>query len=285
VFSGVIALFSSQPTVVVTEKQHTIDTVQEKPTLNRLRGIIIQAASLSHEGHIPSAFSVLNILSVLYQRVLKIDPNHPDVFDRDRFVLSKGHASLALYAVLADRGFFPLEILFQFASYNSPLGGHPHAQKIPGIEASTGSLGHGFPMAVGMALGLKIHKSANRVYCLVGDGECNEGSIWESALLAAHHQLSNLCCVVDYNHSTDRALSMGDISEKFKAFGWDSLTIDGHNEEEIYDALTLRHENKPLAIVAETIKGYGCKSMENEPAWHHKSPTEQELVELLQELL
>lgn len=273
------------PENLLLRKDYDVDPVQRRIALDDLRRIIVQASASAKEGHIPSAFSILEILSVLYNRILRIDPSHPDAFDRDRFVLSKGHASLGLYAVLAARGFFPLELFDTFGAYDSKLGGHPDTTKVPGVEASTGSLGHGLPMAVGMALGLKIRKNSARVFCLVGDGECNEGTVWESALLAAHHQLSNFCCIVDYNHSTDRALLMGDIAEKFIAFGWESRIINGHDENEIYAALTSVHDDKPLAVIAETIKGFGCSMMENEPAWHHKSPNDAELKTILEELL
>ena len=252
--------------------------------INRLKRQIITATVPVEEGHIPSALSILDILWVLYSRVLHIDPNTPKSDDRDRFILSKGHGALALYAVLAERGFFPTYELERFATFNSILGGHPDRNKVPGIEASTGSLGHGFPMAVGVAMALKIQQSPYRVYTLIGDGECNEGTVWESALLAVHHKLSNLCCIVDYNHSTDRALLVGDLERKFSAFGWESCVIDGHDHEQINNALASQPEDRPYVIVANTIKGYGCKRMENNPEWHHKAPSAQELAEILEEL-
>ncbi|MCX5815084.1 MAG: transketolase [Proteobacteria bacterium] len=247
------------------------------------RSIITMSADAG-EGHIPSALSILDILWVLYDGVLHIDPIHPGNPDRDRFILSKGHGTLGLYTILAEKGFFPYADLDTFASYESAFGGHPDCNKIAGIEASTGSLGHGFPMAIGIALGLKIQKKNCKVFTLIGDGECNEGTIWESALLAAHHRLSNLCCIIDYNHSTDRALQVGDLSKKFRAFGWESAIINGHNHEEIYRALTKAHKKRPAAIIAETIKGYGCKTMENNPEWHHKSPNKEELDGILEGL-
>ena len=186
--------------------------------LKELRKQIITISTNAKEGHVPSALSVLDILWVLYNDILRIDPLHPTLLDRDRFVLSKGHAAIGLYVILAHKGFFPVSMLDTFAKYDSILGGHPDKNKVPGVEASTGSLAHGFPLSVGMALGLKIKKSDSRVYAIVGDGELNEGPIWESALLASHHRLSNLCCIVDYNHSTDRALQVGDIVKKFESF-------------------------------------------------------------------
>lgn len=250
----------------------------------KMKRQIVLAAQAAAEGHVPSAFSILDLLWVLYDKVMKVDPGRPSDPNMDRFILSKGHASLALYAVLAEKGYFPHEKFDSFCRYDGNLGGHPDCTKVPGVEASTGSLGHGLPIALGVALGSKIRQFNSRVFCLVGDGECNEGTIWESALLAAHHHLSNLCCIIDYNHSTDRALELGDLAEKFKSFGWDVLEISGHDHNAIYRALSHRHRSRPLAVIAETIKGYGVKRMENEPAWHHRSPNEEELKSILEEL-
>lgn len=252
--------------------------------IKKLKRQIVQASHSAGEGHVPSAFSILDLLWVLYDQVIRVDPKLLDKQEQDRFILSKGHASLALYAVLAEKGFFSDEDFLTFCKFNGNLGGHPDCNKVPGVEASTGSLGHGFPMAVGMALGSRILNIENRVFCLVGDGECNEGTIWESALLAAHHQLSNLCCIVDYNHSTDRALKVGNLADKFQSFGWEALEINGHDQSQIYHALKNCHHNRPLAVIAETIKGKGVKRMESEPAWHHRSPTIEELKDILEEL-
>ena len=252
--------------------------------IQQLKKYILQACFNSKEGHIPSAFSILDILYVLYNSILKVDPANPNDLSRDRFFLSKGHASLGLYAILADRGFFEIEELDSFGTFSSMLGGHPDCNKIPGVEASTGSLGHGLPIATGVAMALKIQNNGASVYVIVGDGECNEGTIWETALLAANHNLNNLTCIVDYNHSNDRALLLGDLSEKFKSFGWNTLEVEGHNHDDLIKNLNLKHQNKPTAIIANTIKGKGIKVMENNPAWHHKTPTELELKEMLQEL-
>ncbi len=245
---------------------------------------ILEMSARAKEGHIPSAFSILDILWVLYDRVMVCDAGNRSAAGKDRFILSKGHASLALYAVLAEKNFFPPSMLDGFAGYDSPLGGHLDRNKIPGVEASTGSLGHGFPMGVGLAMGLRIQKKAGRVYALIGDGEANEGSVWEAALLAAHHKLTNLCCVIDYNHSTDRALRLGDMAEKFRAFGWEARSVDGHDHEALFHALSDLCPTSPTVVIANTIKGSGCAMMENEPAWHHRFPTEAELGEMLKEL-
>jgi transketolase len=188
-----------------------------------------------------------------------------------------------LYAVLASKGILAADALEHFCGYQAALGGHPDSVKLAGVEASTGSLGHGLPIATGMALGAKIQKHGNQIYCLVGDGECNEGSVWESALLASH-QLHNLTCIVDYNHSTDRALQMGDLAAKFRSFGWDTAAIDGHHHGQILQALKQDHPERPLAVIAQTTKGKGVSLMENEPAWHHRSPNPDELQAMLKEL-
>lgn len=252
--------------------------------IKEMKRSIVEMSVVSGEGHIPSALSILDILWVLYTKILRINANNPLDFNRDRFILSKGHGSLALYAVLAEKGFFDKKELNTFGQFNSILGGHPDCNKIPRVEASTGSLGHGFPIALGIALGLKIKKSKASVFVLVGDGECNEGSIWETALLASHHQLSNFCCIVDYNHSTDRALLVGNLVAKFEAFGWKTVSINGHDHSQIKKVLSNFNNNGPLAIIANTIKGYGCRMMENNPAWHHRSPNNEELEEILKEL-
>lgn len=255
-----------------------------KDRIVSLKKMILEVSANAKEGHIASAFSIMDILWVLYHKILSIDSKKPDDPNRDIFILSKGQASLGLYAILLEKGFFNQKTFKSFCEYTSILGGHPDRNKIPGVEASTGSLGHGMPIAVGVALGRKIKNKEQKVFVLIGDGECNEGTIWESALLAAHHKLDNLCCIIDYNHSTDRALLVGNIEDKFKSFGWKGLSIDGHNHKEIEKALKTKHVNQPLAIVANTIKGFGAKMMENNPAWHHRSPNQEELQILMNEL-
>lgn len=249
-----------------------------------LKRQIVLASKSAGEGHIPSAFSILDILWVLYDKVLRVDAKEPKKRDRDRFVLSKGHGSLALYAVLADKKFFPESELNLFATFGGILGGHPDRNKVPGIEASTGSLGHGMPFAVGLALAAKIREHSWRVFVLVGDGECNEGSIWESALLAAHHNLSNLTCIIDHNHSTDRSLVVDDLVEKFSSFGWRCSIVDGHDHAAILEALAESDSAGPRAIIAKTVKGAGTRLTENNPAWHHKSPSDEELKIILEDL-
>ncbi len=252
------------------------------PRLARLKRQIIEVATACNEGHIPAAFSILDILWVLYDRILGITPQTLDDLDRNRFILSKGHASIGLYMVLAERGILDQSHLDNFGRYGSILGGHPDRTKVPGVEASTGSLGHGFPMAAGLALGAKIKKKPAKVFAIVGDGECNEGTIWESAMFAAYRELDNLYCIVDQNHSGDIALHAGDYRQKFEAFGWHAIRINGHDPDEIYAALTLHVPGKPVAVIAETIKGNGCKIMENSAEWTHKYPKAEELAALLE---
>jgi transketolase len=261
-----------------------MNRVDASANIKQIREKILVISTRAKEGHIPSALSILDLLWCLYDSILKISP-----FDigRDFFIMSKGHASIGLYSVLAHKGFIEDGALESFAKFNSILGGHPDRNKVPFVEASTGSLGHGMPIAVGVALSKKTNNSGGGVYVLVGDGECNEGSVWESALLASEHQLNNLCCIVDHNHTTDRALSIDSIVDKFTAFGWEVVEIDGHDHCQILNTLghfTARDNAKPFCIVANTIKGKGIRSMENNPEWHHKTPSAQELAIFLEEI-
>ena len=201
------------------------------------------------EKHEPSAFSTLDVLWVLYDRVLRYDAANPRWEGRDRFLLSKGHGPLAFYAILADKGFFPADELRRFMTWEGILGGHPDRNQVPGVEVSTGSLGHGLQMAAGVALALRAKHSDRRVFALVGDGECNEGSIWEAILLAGAKQLSNLTCIVVNNHSS--SLNLGDLAAKFAAFGWSAATVNGRDHDAIYTALTHTEPDRPSAVVAQ----------------------------------
>jgi transketolase len=242
--------------------------------MNKLIKKIVDIATLKKEGHIPSSLSILDIMYVLYNKVLDIEGIKENRIDRDRFILSKGHASLGLYVILDHFGLLK-DDLNTFCDINSKLGGHP-TDKIFGVESSTGSLGHGLPIGIGLALAYKIKKYKSKVYVLIGDGEANEGTIWESALLAKHHNLDNLCCIIDFNHSTDRAVDLGDLKNKFESFGWDAVEVDGHNHHELLEKLTNTPTNKPTCIIANTIKGKGISIIENNPEWHHKFPNEEE---------
>ncbi len=215
--------------------------------IERIRSLM--ALATGDEKHDPSAHSTTDVLWVLYDRVLRFDPSDPSSEDRDRFLLSKGHGPLALYAILANEGFFPVDELRRFLSWEGILGGHPDRNRVPANEASTGSLGHGFPMAVGVALALRAKGSDRRVFVLIGDGEANEGSVWETALLAGDLGIANLTAILVDNKSSTR--SMGDISAKFVAFGWSARTVDGRNHDAIHRALTSPHRDRPSILVAE----------------------------------
>ena len=249
--------------------------------MNSLIKKIVDIATLKKEGHIPSSLSILDIMYVLYNDVLDINSIKENRIDRDRFILSKGHASLGLYVILDHFGLLKDDIN-TFCDVDSKLGGHP-TDKIFGVESSTGSLGHGLPIGIGLALAYKIKKYKNKVYVIVGDGEANEGTIWESALLASHHNLDNLCCIIDFNHSTDRAVDLGNLKGKFDSFGWNVIEIDGHNHNEILNALTTS-SIKPTCVIANTIKGKGISMIENNPEWHHKFPNEEEYNQIMSTL-
>jgi transketolase len=241
--------------------------------MNNLIQKVVDIATLKKEGHIPSSLSILDIMYVLYDKVLDINSIKENKINRDRFILSKGHASLGLYVVLDHFGLLK-EDINTVCDLDSKLGGHP-TDKIFGVESSTGSLGHGLPIGVGLALAYKIKKYKNKIYVIIGDGEANEGTIWESALLANHHNLNNLFCIIDFNHSTDRAVDLGNLKMKFDSFGWDVIEIDGHNHNEILNALTYS-STKPICVIANTIKGKGIPLIENNPEWHHKFPNSEE---------
>ena len=251
----------------------------QRSIINRMRGQILRMSAQAGEGHVPSSLSILDLLYVTYSRFMPAPNAITD--SANKFVLSKGHASLGLYVVLAEMGYFPSAWFDTFAKFESNLGGHPDSRKIPGVEASTGSLGHGLPIAVGIALGKKIKEEDSKVFVLIGDGEMNEGAIWESLLLASHHELGNLTMMVDANNSTNRALGLGNLVEKLNSFGWNAIEIDGHDHREIADAMSRVTTKSPTAIIARTIKGYGIKEMENNPAWHHASPNSEQLASFL----
>jgi transketolase len=249
---------------------------------------MIHRAKSSHVG---SAFSMADLLAVLYTKILRVDPDRPDWPDRDRFILSKGHACAPLYAVLAERGFFPTTWLDDFYQDGSRLAGHATHSGVPGVEASTGSLGHGLPIACGMALAGKRDKRAFRVFALLSDGECDEGSTWEAILFAGHHKLDNLIAIVDYNKiqslgSVKEVLDLDPLADKWRAFGWAVREINGHDIAQIEQSLGAVpfEANCPSCIVAHTVKGKGVSFMENELLWHYRAPDEEELARALTEL-
>jgi len=248
-----------------------------------IRKDILRVAVASRHGHIPSCFSVVEILLAVYAR-MRHDPVDPDSPDRDLFILSKGHAALAHYCVLARAGYFTAEDILTLGEYGSSFGCHADRRKIPGVEASTGSLGHGAGLAVGMALGSRILGSGRHVYTLVGDGEANEGSIWEAALVAESLGLANLTVIYDGNMSHSRGLQVPNPGKKFAAFGFTVFPVNGHDPAELDQALAARAPG-PKAIIARTEKGHGCPTLvENHYAWHGKIPDDEQLSILLREL-
>lgn len=235
-------------------------------------------------GHIPASLSIVEILVFLYNNILKVNPQKADDRERDRFILSKGHACVALYAILAEKGFFPKLELDKFGKKGSLLGGHPDMYKVCGIEASTGSLGHGFPFGVGVALAAKLDKKNYRVFVIVGDGECQEGSVWEAALFAPQHKLDNLVVIIDYNKiqamdHLDKIISLDPLLDKWRAFGWEVRELDGHDFSSLQEAFKNIPfvKGKPNLIIAHTIKGKGISFMENTPIWHYRLPNDKEL--------
>lgn len=244
-------------------------------------------------GHPGTSLSCTDLLVALYFAHMRHDPKRPDWADRDRFVLSKGHGAPGLYAVLVEAGYLDPAELTTLRRINTRLQGHVDMHKIPGIEASTGSLGHGLSLAHGMALALRLDGRDSRVYALLGDGECQEGQVWEAAMAAAHYKTGNLVAIVDRNGlqidgPTEKVMALGDVAEKFRAFGWNVLEIDGHDFEQILGALETAKASpafsKPTCIVAKTVKGKGVSFMENVVKWHGTAPSAEEAEIALKEL-
>ena len=258
---------------------------------NNIRISIIQEVYNGKSGHPGGSLSCADILTVLYFNQMNINSKEPISPSRDRFVLSKGHASPALYATLAERGYFDKKELITFRGIDSILQGHPDMKHVPGVDMSTGSLGQGLSCANGMALSSKLNKDGNRVYCLVGDGEIEEGQIWEAAMSASHYKLDNLCVIVDNNNlqidgSIEEVMSSYPIDSKFESFGFYVINVDGHNIQELIDAFNEAKtvKGKPTAIIAKTIKGKGVSFMENQVGWHGKAPNEEQYNIAMKEL-
>ena len=256
-----------------------------------IRRNIIEEIYSANSGHPGGALSITDILTVLYFNQMNINPEKPADENRDRFVLSKGHASAALYAVLAEKGYFSKKDLKTFRKIDSYLQGHPDMKHIPGVDMTTGSLGQGLSAANGMAMISKLDKKGIRVYCLVGDGEIEEGQIWEAAMTSSKYKLDNLCLIVDNNNlqidgTIDEVMSSYPIDEKFKSFGFNVLNIDGHDYEQIIRAFDSAKtcKGKPTVIIAKTIKGKGVSFMENEVDWHGKAPKEEQYIKAIEEL-
>jgi len=253
-----------------------------------LRRTIVRILDSSRRGHLGAAFSLVEILRVLYDDVLRYDVQNPRWKDRDRCILSKGHGCLALYVILAEKGFFPEAELWKFCQSRGILGGHPEASKIPGVEASTGSLGHGLSIGIGFALNGRHEKAEYRTFVIIGDGESNEGSIWEAALCAGKHRLDNLVVLVDYNKyqsyaSTAEVQDLEPILDKWRSFGFAVVNVDGHDVDELQSVLSEvpLESGKPSAIICHTVKGKGIPFAENNMEWHHKSRMSDEEIQIL----
>jgi len=256
-----------------------------------MRRDIVKMISLAGSGHPGGSLSATDIVAALYFGAMRHDPSRPDWPERDRFVLSKGHAAPVLYAALAESGYFDRSLLWTLRSLGSPLQGHPDMLKVAGVEISTGSLGQGLAVAVGMALAAKMDGSDHRVYCVIGDGESQEGEIWEAGMMASHYRLDNLICITDYNDlQIDGRLSevkdVCPIDAKWQAFNWQVYCVDGHNVTDLLDVLELARESegKPIMIEARTVKGKGVSFMEDQVDWHGKAPNADETARALKEL-
>jgi transketolase len=254
-----------------------------------LRRHVVRMCSRGGSSHVGSGLSIADIIAVLYGEVLNIDPKRPDWPNRDRFVLSKGHAGACVYAALAEAGFFDVSALEAHYQNGSNLSGHVSHKGVPGVEVSTGSLGHGLGIAAGMAFNLRRLGGTQRVFVVLSDGECDEGSVWEAALFAGHHRLANLCVVVDYNNlqsigRVSETINLEPFGAKWRAFGWHALRVDGHDHQALSAAFAERADNCPTCIVADTVKGRGVSFMENQVLWHYRAPRGDEYVAAMREL-
>ena len=255
----------------------------------KIRKNAVNMTSAGGSSHIGSILSIADILAVLYGSVMNYKADEPKWKGRDRFILSKGHAGAGVYAALAESGFMPVEKLRTHYQDGSDLSGHVSHKGIPGVEFSTGSLGHGLPVATGMALAAKINRDKHNIYVLMSDGECDEGSNWEAALFAPHHKLDNLVVIIDRNklqsiHSTEDTLSLEPFADKWQAFGWNVVDVDGHDHQKLLDACGSMVTGKPLCIIANTTKGKGVSFMEDNILWHYRSPQGEEYNAAMQEL-
>ena len=272
-------------------KEKPVDEAALKARAAKIRGRVIEMCHAASSAHLGSSLSCIDVLTAAYWHVLKIDPKNPTDPLRDRFILSKGHAAMAIYATLAMRGFFPEEELATYNQDNGRLAEHPPANLLPGVEAATGSLGHGLPIGIGMAVSGRIQKQNYRVFALLSDGENNEGSVWEAAMFASAQKLENLCIVVDYNKwqataRSNETLMLAPLADKWRAFGWDAHEIDGHDVGALARAMTNipNGSGKPVAFIAHTVKGKGVSFMEDDNNWHYRAPTAEEVVKAKKEL-
>ena len=269
----------------------TPDVASLKAAAARLRGKVIEMSHQASAAHLGSSLSCCDIVAAAYWHVCNVDPRRPNDPLRDRFILSKGHAAAALYAALAIKGFFPIEELGTYCQDGGRLAEHPPANLLPGVEAATGSLGHGLPLGLGMALSGRIKGESFRVFALLSDGENNEGSVWEAAMFAAAQKLENVCVIVDYNKwqataRSNETLMLAPLRDKWAAFGWDAHEIDGHDVGALAQAMQNipNGSGKPVALIAHTVKGKGVSFMEDDNNWHYRAPTADEVVKAHKEL-
>jgi len=274
---------------VKTKKITKISELKE--IARKIRVDVIKMTNAAGSGHPGGSMSAAEIFAVLYFNILKHDPKNPEWEDRDVFILSKGHCCPGLYSAMARSGYFPVEELMTLRKLGSRLQGHPHLRSLPGLEASTGSLGQGLSIAIGCALAKKIDKKNNRVYCLMGDGEQEEGQIWEAAMSASHYGLDNLIGIVDRNRLQidgfcKEVMNYESLENKWKSFGWDVITVDGHDIRALIKAFkdTKKIKDKPTVIITDTIKGKGVSFMENVAIWHGQAPNDEEMKKALNDL-
>lgn len=261
-------------------------------TASTVRSDIIKMTHEAGSGHPGGSLSAADLLVGLYfGDILRVDPENPEWDGRDRFILSKGHVAPVLYSVLARKGFFPVSDLGTLRQLGSPLQGHPHMASTRGLDCSSGSLGQGLSISNGLAISFKKQGKSSRVYCLMGDGELQEGQIWEAVMTAAQHRLDNLCAIVDYNHvqldgTVEEIKNLGDLCEKFHAFGWNVIELDGHDMKQVTEAyrMAMVFRGKPSVLIANTTKGKGVSFMENRCEWHGKAPNDEELESALKEI-
>lgn len=276
----------------LTKYNHQISNLNELDAIaHKIRGKLVEMSHKAGTPHLGSSLSCVDILVAAYWTALAIDPENPQTPDRDRFILSKGHAATTLYATLAYRGFFSPNLLESFNDNGNPMAEHPNLGCVPGVEASTGSLGHGLSLGLGMALAGSLQNHAYRVFVVMSDGECNEGSVWEAAMMIPSHRLDNIVVIIDYNkwQATGRSnevLALAPLRQKWEAFGWNTYEIDGHDLQALVEVLATVPDGsgKPMAIVAHTVKGKGVSFMEDDNNWHYRIPNVDEVKKAKQEL-
>ena len=261
-----------------------------KKLAKKIRLHALEMTQLGGSSHIGSILSIADILAVLYEEVLVFNPEEPDLYNRDRFILSKGHSGAGVYAVLAEKNFFPISELKNHYSDGSIFSGHISHKGIPGVEFSTGSLGHGLSVSSGMALSAKLNREKHRIFCLMSDGECDEGSNWEAILFSSHHKLDNLVAIIDYNKlqsifSPTQTLNLEPFKDKWESFGWNVHEVNGHDHNKLKETFNLSSSSKePNCIICHTIKGKGVSFMENNNLWHYRSPQGEEYLKAKKEL-